>query len=71
MSADDVVFGFGAHSTFGDQPALMRMVEQADREGLDLFSLSDHPYLGERLDAYASIGFLLGRTERIAGFANV
>ncbi|QKW32918.1 LLM class flavin-dependent oxidoreductase [Actinomadura sp. NAK00032] len=71
MTAHDVVFGFGAHSTFDDQPALMRMVERADRDGLDLFSLSDHPYLGERLDAYATIGFLLGRTERIAGFANV
>ncbi|GAA2129795.1 LLM class flavin-dependent oxidoreductase [Actinomadura napierensis] len=71
MSAHDVVFGFGAHSTFGDRPALMRMVQQADRDGLDLFSLSDHPYIGERLDAYATIGFLLGRTDRIAGFANV
>ncbi|MFB4302040.1 LLM class flavin-dependent oxidoreductase [Actinomadura sp. NTSP31] len=71
MSAHDVVFGFGAHSTFDDRPALMRMVQQADRDGLDLFSLSDHPYIGERLDAYATIGFLLGRTDRIAGFANV
>jgi alkanesulfonate monooxygenase SsuD/methylene tetrahydromethanopterin reductase-like flavin-dependent oxidoreductase (luciferase family) len=65
------VFGFGAHSTIDDGPELLRMVERADRDGLDLFSLSDHPYIGARLDAYASIGFLLGRTERIAGFANV
>jgi alkanesulfonate monooxygenase SsuD/methylene tetrahydromethanopterin reductase-like flavin-dependent oxidoreductase (luciferase family) len=65
------VFGFGAHSTIDDGPELLRMVERADRDGLDLFSLSDHPYIGARLDAYASIGFLLGRTQRIAGFANV
>jgi alkanesulfonate monooxygenase SsuD/methylene tetrahydromethanopterin reductase-like flavin-dependent oxidoreductase (luciferase family) len=65
------VFGFGAHSTIDDGPALLRMVERADRDGLDLFSQSDHPYIGTRLDAYASIGFLLGRTQRIAGFANV
>jgi alkanesulfonate monooxygenase SsuD/methylene tetrahydromethanopterin reductase-like flavin-dependent oxidoreductase (luciferase family) len=65
------VFGFGAHSTIDDGPELLRMVERADRDGLDLFSLSDHPYLGTRLDAYASIAFLLGRTQRIAGFANV
>jgi alkanesulfonate monooxygenase SsuD/methylene tetrahydromethanopterin reductase-like flavin-dependent oxidoreductase (luciferase family) len=71
MNAQDVVFGFGAHSTFGDQPELLRLVERADRDGLDLFSLSDHPYIGERLDAYATVGFLLGRTERIGGFANV
>jgi alkanesulfonate monooxygenase SsuD/methylene tetrahydromethanopterin reductase-like flavin-dependent oxidoreductase (luciferase family) len=42
------------------------MVQHADREGLDHFSLSDHPYLGERLDAYATIGFVLGRTQHIA-----
>ncbi|MEV3986653.1 LLM class flavin-dependent oxidoreductase [Nonomuraea sp. NPDC049758] len=71
MSASDVVFGFGAHSGVEDLPELLRMVQQADRDGLDLFSLSDHPYLGERLDAYATIGFLLGGTRHIAGLANV
>ncbi|MFE7339486.1 LLM class flavin-dependent oxidoreductase [Streptomyces griseus] len=52
-------------------PELLRTVEQADRDGLDHFSLPDHPYLGERLDAYAAIGFVLGRTRHIAGIANV
>ncbi len=66
-----VLFGFGAHSGIDDGPELLRMVQQADRDGLDHFSLSDHPYLGERLDAYATIGFILGRTQHIAGFANV
>ncbi|NRQ37335.1 LLM class flavin-dependent oxidoreductase [Nonomuraea sp. NN258] len=71
MSVHDVVFGFGAHSAIGDMPELLRMAEQADRDGLDVFTLSDHPYLGDRLDAYAALGFILGRTRRIAGFANV
>ncbi|WP_369142789.1 LLM class flavin-dependent oxidoreductase [Streptomyces sp. R44] len=71
MTERQVVFGFGAHSGFEDAPELLRRVRQADGDGLDLFSLSDHPYLGGRLDAYASLGFLLGRTTRIAGFANV
>lgn len=71
MSAREVVFGFGAHSGIDDGPELLRMVDQADRDGLDVFSLSDHPYIGTRLDAYASIGFLLGRTQRISGLANV
>ena len=66
-----LVFGFGAHTGIDDGPALLRLAQQADRDGLDLFSLSDHPYLGDRLDAYAAIGFLLGRTQRLAGFANV
>ncbi|SDK96172.1 LLM class flavin-dependent oxidoreductase [Streptomyces indicus] len=65
------LFGFGAHSTLDEGPELLRMVQQADRDGLDHFSLSDHPYIGERLDAYATIAFLLGRTRHIAGFANV
>lgn len=71
MTGQEVFFGFGAHGGVGEAPELLRMVQQADRDGLDLFSLSDHPYLGDRLDAYASIGFVLGRTQRIAGFANV
>ncbi|MDG4765859.1 LLM class flavin-dependent oxidoreductase [Solwaraspora sp. WMMD406] len=71
LSAQDVVFGFGAHSSISDGPELLRMTEQADRDGLDLFSLSDHPYIGERLDAYATVGYILGRTQRLAGFANV
>ncbi|GAB3974735.1 LLM class flavin-dependent oxidoreductase [Actinoallomurus acanthiterrae] len=71
MSVQHVVFGFGAHSGIEDGPELLRMAEQADRDGLDIFSLSDHPYIGGRLDAYASIGFVLGRTRRLAAFANV
>ncbi|PYC68755.1 5,10-methylene tetrahydromethanopterin reductase [Micromonospora arborensis] len=71
MSVQELVFGFGAHSDISDGPELLRMAQQADGDGLDLFSLSDHPYLGGRLDAYATVGFILGRTQRISGFANV
>ncbi|MFE0023449.1 LLM class flavin-dependent oxidoreductase [Amycolatopsis sp. NPDC059021] len=71
MSTQEVVFGFGAHSEVADGPELLRLAQQADRERLDLISLSDHPYLGGRLDAYATLGFLLGRTEHLSAFANV
>ncbi|WP_367322400.1 LLM class flavin-dependent oxidoreductase [Streptomyces sp. HUAS ZL42] len=71
MSPHEVVFGFGAHSTVGEAQDLLGMAQLADREGLDLFSLSDHPYIGVRLDAYATVGFVVGRTRRLAGFANV
>lgn len=67
----EAVFGFGAHTGVDDVAELLRFAQQADRDGLDVFSLSDHPYIGGRLDAYASIGFVLGRTQHIAGFANV
>ena len=66
-----VVLGFGAHSDIASAGDLLALAEQADRDGLDLVSLSDHPYFGGRLDADAVIGFLLGRTRRIAGLANV
>ncbi|GAA3921502.1 LLM class flavin-dependent oxidoreductase [Actinoplanes auranticolor] len=71
MSVPRVVFGFGAHHGIHDGPALVRAARQADRAGLDLVSLSDHPYFGARLDAYAAVGFILGRTERLAALANV
>ena len=47
--------------------ASAHLVAYADREGLDLFTVADHPYFGEKLDSYALVSFLLGRTERIAG----
>ncbi|TDD25290.1 LLM class flavin-dependent oxidoreductase [Nonomuraea diastatica] len=71
MSGQKIVFGFGAHSGIDETSHLLRTVQQADRDRLDHFSLSDHPYIGGRLDAYASLGFVLGRTQHIAGFANV
>ena len=64
-----VVFGFGADAT--DLASLIRTVTDADRLGLDHFSVSDHPYLPNYLDAYASLGFLLGQTTGISGFVNV
>ncbi|GAA3382962.1 LLM class flavin-dependent oxidoreductase [Cryptosporangium minutisporangium] len=70
-SRDGVVFGFGAHSDVDDGSELLRMAQQADDDGLDVFSLSDHPYVGRRLDAYAALGFVLGRTRNLAGFVNV
>ena len=71
MPVHDVVFGFGAHTGVDDVPELLRTARQADRDGLNIFSLSDHPYLGGRLDAYATIGFMLGGTQHISGLANV
>jgi alkanesulfonate monooxygenase SsuD/methylene tetrahydromethanopterin reductase-like flavin-dependent oxidoreductase (luciferase family) len=71
MSPRDIVFGFGAHSDIDAVAELLRMAEQADWDGLDIISLSDHAYIGGRLDAYAALGFVLGRTQHIAGFVNV
>lgn len=71
MPAPDVIFGFGAHHDVDDVPELLRTVAKADQDGLDIVSVSDHPYLGARLDAYAAVGFILGRTQRVAALVNV
>jgi alkanesulfonate monooxygenase SsuD/methylene tetrahydromethanopterin reductase-like flavin-dependent oxidoreductase (luciferase family) len=46
------------------------MLEHArfsDKAGLDIFSIGDHPYFAELVDAYAALGFLLGATNNITG----
>jgi alkanesulfonate monooxygenase SsuD/methylene tetrahydromethanopterin reductase-like flavin-dependent oxidoreductase (luciferase family) len=54
-----------------DAAGRVRLGVQADRDGLDLFTVADHPYFGDKLDAYALTGFLLGQTERITGMVTV
>lgn len=65
------VFGVGLSSALTDVPATLALISQADSAGLDHFSVSDHPYFGDRVDAYALLGFGLGRTTRIRALANV
>jgi alkanesulfonate monooxygenase SsuD/methylene tetrahydromethanopterin reductase-like flavin-dependent oxidoreductase (luciferase family) len=67
----NVLFGLGLETGVGEVDALLAHATQADRDGLDLVTLSDHPYFAERLDAYAALGFVLGRTANIAGAVNV
>lgn len=71
MAVPPVVFGFGAHPNVDEGEELLALTQGADRMGLDIFSLSDHPYLGDRIDAYAALGFILGRTEGLTGLVNV
>jgi alkanesulfonate monooxygenase SsuD/methylene tetrahydromethanopterin reductase-like flavin-dependent oxidoreductase (luciferase family) len=54
-----------------DAAGRVRLATQADRDGLDLFTVADHPYFGDKLDAYALTAFLLGRTEHITGMVTV
>lgn len=65
------VFGFGLDSAVGSVDTLLRHATLADERGLDVVSVSDHPYIGDRLDAYAAISVLLGRTTKVAGLVNV
>jgi alkanesulfonate monooxygenase SsuD/methylene tetrahydromethanopterin reductase-like flavin-dependent oxidoreductase (luciferase family) len=65
------VFGVGLDQATGLAGTLLRHAALADEHGLDLVSVSDHPYFGDRLDAYATIGVLLGRTTSVSGLVNV
>jgi alkanesulfonate monooxygenase SsuD/methylene tetrahydromethanopterin reductase-like flavin-dependent oxidoreductase (luciferase family) len=71
----DVLFGASLGQWNGadaaDAAGRIRLGTQADRDGLDLFTVADHPYFGGKLDAYALTGFLLGQTERITGMVTV
>lgn len=70
-----VLFGAGLGAWNGADTSqaahLAALVGQADRQGLDLFGVADHPYFAAKLDAYALLGFILGRTNRITGAVTV
>ena len=54
--------------------ARARVLDQvliADRLGLDLVGIQDHPYQRRFLDAWTLIAFLAGRTERVRFFPDV
>ena len=62
-----VLFGLGLETGVLQGPEMLRHARLADDAGLDVVSLSDHPYFADRLDAYAALGFVLGATTTITG----
>lgn len=64
-------FGIGVSTAVTSVPDTLKLALQADRGGLDLITVSDHPYYADRLDAYAELGVLLGKTERVSGLVSV
>ena len=71
MAETTTRFGIGVSNAVRDIAQTQEIVARADRAGLDHFSVSDHPYVGRMLDAYALIGVTLGRTQHISGLVNV
>lgn len=65
------VFGLGLETGLGDVGDILRNVRLADDGGLDLVSLSDHPYFADRIDAYAALGVVLGMTRNLTAAVNV
>ena len=60
-----VLFGLGLETGVTQVSELLGHARLADAAGLDLVSLSDHPYFAERIDAYAALGFVLGATSAV------
>jgi alkanesulfonate monooxygenase SsuD/methylene tetrahydromethanopterin reductase-like flavin-dependent oxidoreductase (luciferase family) len=60
-----VLFGLGLETGVHQVRELLEHTHVADAAGLDVVSLSDHPYFAERIDAYAALGFVLGATSNI------
>src|SRR3954451_5778588 len=50
---------------------VLAQVELAEREGLDLVGIQDHPYQRRFLETWSLIAFLAARTERIRFFPDV
>ncbi|ONI84942.1 5,10-methylene tetrahydromethanopterin reductase [Saccharothrix sp. ALI-22-I] len=71
MSTRKPLFGVGVSTAVGEARETLRLAVEADRAGLDLFTVSDHPYFGARLDAYSIVGVALGRTTDISGLVSV
>jgi alkanesulfonate monooxygenase SsuD/methylene tetrahydromethanopterin reductase-like flavin-dependent oxidoreductase (luciferase family) len=51
--------------------AVLDQVVLADREGLDLVGIQDHPYQRRFLDTWALLAWLAGQTERVRLFPDV
>ena len=66
-SNQKVLFGLGLENGVNQVSEMLAHAQLADLAGLDVVSLSDHPYFAERVDAYAALGFVLGATSNVTG----
>jgi alkanesulfonate monooxygenase SsuD/methylene tetrahydromethanopterin reductase-like flavin-dependent oxidoreductase (luciferase family) len=64
---DRVLFGVGLENGVHQVSDMLGHARVAEEAGLDLVSVTDHPYFADRLDAYAALGFVLGATSMITG----
>ncbi|WP_040806335.1 LLM class flavin-dependent oxidoreductase [Nocardia concava] len=67
----DLRFGIQLAPTVTELPRLREMAKEADREGLELLGVQDHPYSGGLADTFAVIATVLAETERLRVFPDV
>jgi alkanesulfonate monooxygenase SsuD/methylene tetrahydromethanopterin reductase-like flavin-dependent oxidoreductase (luciferase family) len=71
MAAPEPLFGIFPTPNAEDRDQILEQVLTAEREGLDLVGIQDHPYQRRFLDTWSLIAFLAARTERIRFFPDV
>src|SRR4051794_20291043 len=65
------LFGIFPTPNAADRDQIVEQVLTAERAGLDLVGIQDHPYQRRFLDTWSLIAFLAARTERIRFFPDV
>jgi alkanesulfonate monooxygenase SsuD/methylene tetrahydromethanopterin reductase-like flavin-dependent oxidoreductase (luciferase family) len=71
MAPDRLLFGLSVTPYAEQYRQIVEQVLTAERVGLDLVGIQDHPYQRRFLDTFALIGDLLARTERLRFFPDV
>jgi alkanesulfonate monooxygenase SsuD/methylene tetrahydromethanopterin reductase-like flavin-dependent oxidoreductase (luciferase family) len=66
-----VQFGYFLVPNAADPPALVAEARLAERVGLDLIGIQDHPYQRRYLDTFTLLAALAGATERVGLFPDV
>ncbi|AYF74049.1 LLM class flavin-dependent oxidoreductase [Nocardia yunnanensis] len=67
----DLRFGIQLAPTASELAEVRDLAKVADREGLDLLGIQDHPYAGGLADTFAVIATVLAETERLRVFPDV
>src|SRR4051794_40433889 len=71
MAVPEPLFGIFPTPNAEDRDQIVEQVLTAERAGLDLVGIQDHPYQRRFLDPWSLIAFLAARTERIRFFPDV
>jgi alkanesulfonate monooxygenase SsuD/methylene tetrahydromethanopterin reductase-like flavin-dependent oxidoreductase (luciferase family) len=67
----DVRLGIFAVPNSGDRPSIVETVDAADRAGVEIVGIQDHPYQRRYHDTWTLMSYLAGRTERIRFLTDV
>lgn len=67
----DLRFGVQLTPKASELSTIRELARFADREGLDLLGIQDHPYAGELADTFALIATVLAETQRLRVFPDV